>query len=294
MGEVETLAELLRGTRDAFDHALTGLMPAQWTFKPGPTRWSIFEVTEHVATVETGAAQLIAPATTTTLVTRLPQGAPSGQLVLTTPKGTALSPRPFNSAVSFPAPIMGATIPVGTRPEGVAFNPDGRRAYVANGADGTVSMINTATKQVIVATSVGNGTTIQGVVVSPDGRRLYANCYDGATGKRWVAVLHATTNALLDTIPIGTAQPAPLGSNPQGIAVTPDGRFLFVAGNFDGGGVTLLDIAARQAVADVAMGGGTVPTGVAVNPDGTTAYLAFAGSNVVEVYDIAGRSESVR
>jgi transposase len=59
MREVDELVALLRKTGDAFDHALTGLMPAQWTFKPAPTRWSIFEVTEHVATVETGAAQLV-------------------------------------------------------------------------------------------------------------------------------------------------------------------------------------------------------------------------------------------
>lgn len=59
MREVDELVQLLRGTRDAFDHALAGLMPAQWTFKPAPARWSIFEVTEHVATVETGAAQLV-------------------------------------------------------------------------------------------------------------------------------------------------------------------------------------------------------------------------------------------
>ena len=59
MSEVDALVELLQGTRVAFDHALAGLMPAQWTFKPGPTRWSILEVVEHVATVETGAAQLV-------------------------------------------------------------------------------------------------------------------------------------------------------------------------------------------------------------------------------------------
>ncbi|HTG80491.1 MAG TPA: CFI-box-CTERM domain-containing protein [Geobacteraceae bacterium] len=239
---------------------------------------------------QTTTAPLIAPATTTTLVTRFPQNTPAGQLVLTTPKGTAFSPRPFNSAVSFPAPILSATIPVGTRPEGVAVNPDGRRAYVTNSGDGTVSMINTATRQVMVSTLVGTGTTVQGIVASPDGRRVYANCYDGATGKRWIAVLHGTTAALLDTVPVGTAQPAPLGPNPQGIAITPDGRFLFVAGNFDGGAVTLVDIAARQAVAESALGGGSVPAGIAVHPDGTTAYLAFAGSNVIQVYDIAGRS----
>jgi hypothetical protein len=59
MGEVDTLIKMLSGSRDAFDFALTGMMPPQWTFKPAPGRWSIFEVTEHVATVESGTAQLM-------------------------------------------------------------------------------------------------------------------------------------------------------------------------------------------------------------------------------------------
>ena len=59
MSEVDTLIDLLKSSRDVFDHSLSGLMPAQWTFKPGPARWSIFEVTEHVATVESGTAQLM-------------------------------------------------------------------------------------------------------------------------------------------------------------------------------------------------------------------------------------------
>lgn len=59
MGEVDTLIDLLDHSRASFDRAVTGLMPAQWTFKPGPSRWSIFEVTEHVATVETGTARLM-------------------------------------------------------------------------------------------------------------------------------------------------------------------------------------------------------------------------------------------
>jgi YVTN family beta-propeller protein len=238
------------------------------------------------------SAQLIVPATTTTLVTRVPQGAPSGQLTLTTPQGTAISARPFNSAVSFPAPTLSAAISVGALPAGVAFNPDGRRAYVANRGDGTVSMINTATKQVMVSTSVGSGgaATVQGVVVSPDGRRVYADVYEGASGTRVVTVLHATTNAVLDTIPVGTSQPVPQGANPQGITISPDGRLLFVADNYDGGAFVVLDTATKQPVASIAMGTGTVPSGVAASPDGLRAYLAFAGSNAIEVFDLPSRS----
>ena len=237
-------------------------------------------------------APLLAPPTTSTLVARVPQGAPSGPLFLTTPVETAISPRPFNSNVSFPAPLLSATIPAGALPEGVAFNPDGRRAYVANRGDGTISMINTATSQIMVSTPVGSGgaVTVQGVAASPDGRRVYADFYAAATGTRGVSVLHATTTGVLETISLGTGQPVPLGSNPQGITVSPDGRTLYVANNFAGGGVTVIDVATKQQLATVTMGPGDVPRGVAPSPDGSRAYLAFAGANVIEVFDLAGRN----
>ena len=241
---------------------------------------------------QTTSAPLIAPATTSTLVARVPQGAPSGPLFLTTPVETAISSRPFNSEVSSPVPIISATIPVGALPEGVAFNPDGHRAYVANRGDGTISMINTATSQVMVSTPMGSGgaVTVQGVAVSPDGRRVYADFYAGATGMRGISVLHATTTGVLDTITLGTGLPSPLGPNPQGITVSPDGRTLYVANNFAGGGFIVIDVATNQQLASVAMGPGDVPRGVAPSPDGSRAYMAFAGVNVIEVFDLAGRN----
>ena len=248
--------------------------------------------TDSILKFQAAPALTIAPPTTSTLVARVPQGAPSGPLFLTTPVESAISPRPFNNRVSFPAPLFSTTIPVGASPEGVAFNPDGRRAYVANRGDGTISMINTATSQIMVSTQVGNGgaVTVQGVAVSPDGRRVYADFYAGATGTRGVSVLHATTTSVLDTIPLGTGQPVPLGPNPQGITLSPDGRTLYVSDNFDGGAVTVIDVATRLQLAQVAMGPGAVPLGIAPSPDGSRAYLAFAGSNVVEVFDLAGRN----
>src|SRR5205085_5801556 len=41
------------------------------------------------------------------------------------------------------------TIPVGTRPYGVAVSPNGSRAYVANFISNSISVINTATNTVL-------------------------------------------------------------------------------------------------------------------------------------------------
>src|SRR5437588_67336 len=63
-----------------------------------------------------------------------------------------------------------ATVGVGCCPRGVAFTPDGTRAYVANN-DGTVSVIATAINTVVATVVVENGSW--GVAITPDGTRAY-------------------------------------------------------------------------------------------------------------------------
>ncbi|HMK09894.1 MAG TPA: DinB family protein, partial [Anaerolineales bacterium] len=42
----------LESTRQGVLDATQGLSPAQWNFKPAPDRWSVAEVTEHIASAE--------------------------------------------------------------------------------------------------------------------------------------------------------------------------------------------------------------------------------------------------
>ena len=42
----------LEMTRQGVEDATKGLSPAQWNFKPAPDRWSVAEVTEHIAAAE--------------------------------------------------------------------------------------------------------------------------------------------------------------------------------------------------------------------------------------------------
>ena len=44
--------QYLESTRQGVLSATTGLSEAQWNFKPAPDRWSIAEVTEHIAAAE--------------------------------------------------------------------------------------------------------------------------------------------------------------------------------------------------------------------------------------------------
>ena len=50
--ERETALKSLQATNDGFLKAISGLSEKQWKFKPAPDRWSIAEVSEHIAVSE--------------------------------------------------------------------------------------------------------------------------------------------------------------------------------------------------------------------------------------------------
>ena len=54
-----------------------------------------------------------------------------------------------------PGCTLSGVIPTGTWPNWIVFSPDGRRAYVTNALDDTVSAIDTETRKVIATTRVG-------------------------------------------------------------------------------------------------------------------------------------------
>src|SRR5882724_5283436 len=50
--EVDKAVAYLEKTRNGVLDATKGLSEAQWNFKPGPDRWSVAEVAEHIAAAE--------------------------------------------------------------------------------------------------------------------------------------------------------------------------------------------------------------------------------------------------
>jgi YVTN family beta-propeller protein len=72
----------------------------------------------------------------------------------------------------------------------------------------------------------------------------------------------------------------PVGNNPLGVAVTPDGAHAYVA-NHVSDNVSVIDMATNMVVATVPVG--TYPKGVAVTPDGKHAYVTNITSRTVSM-----------
>ena len=124
---------------------------------------------------------------------------------------------------------------IGNGPFGVSVTPDSKYAYVSNLGDNTVSVIRTEDNSVVKTITVGNGPA--GVSMTPNGKYVYVN----NSGAGTVSVIQTSDNTVIDTDPsTPEIDPIEVGKQPYGgIAVSPDGKSVFV-GNFEDGSVSVI------------------------------------------------------
>ncbi len=188
----------------------------------------------------------------------------------------------------------GARTDLGSLPLSIALAPGGREAVVllSGWRDQGLQVVDRASGRVVQ--TVVQPAAFLGLAFAPDGRTLYASGgnqdvvyrYDWNGGR---ATLRDSLRLAPPTTVRGTAPGEPrtrtqrrqLGVRyPAGIALSPDGRRLYVAEN----------IADSLAVVDVASGGvvqrlatGRYPYGVAAAADGTV-YVSAWGGHTVSVF----------
>jgi YVTN family beta-propeller protein len=171
---------------------------------------------------------------------------------------------------------IGGRIPVGKKPISVVTMPDGQSALVANVDDGTISVINLATRTVSQTISLPplNGFPMRpsGIAILPDGSKAYVADHVDLPGGA-VYVIDLTTMKFSTMFNVG--------GFPASIAVTPDGSQVWVA-SWGGGRVDVYDTLTNTVVT-----GFSVPqaNGVAFNPTGTRAYMASGSLGTVIVAD---------
>jgi LPXTG-motif cell wall-anchored protein len=148
-------------------------------------------------------------------------------------------------------------------------------AYIPNKTTNNVSVIDTATDNVIALIPVGNSPMC--VAVNPSGSRVYVTNQND----RSVTVIETSTNTVVATIPLGTGPPF----SPFGLAVNPSGTRVYVVNQSGSpsvaGNISVIDTATNIVIATIPVGANSV--GVAVSPSGNRVYVTNNGDNSVSV-----------
>ena len=194
---------------------------------------------------------------------------PSDTFTATVSDGQSSINVPVTVPITAASYQLGTPISVGSGPNHVAVSAT--RAYITNTFDGTVSVIDTSTNNVVATIGVGQ----EPGAVAVRGDHVYVANYVSGT----VSVIDATNNTVAATIPVG--------ARPVGIAPTPDGTKVYVRNGYDVGTVTVINATNNTVIK-------TIPVGTAPNHNATIAvnsrfvYVAHAGgSGDIAVIDTA-------
>ena len=176
-------------------------------------------------------------------------------------------------------PAVIATLRAGRGASGVAINPAGTLALVANRMEGTISVFTIAGKVVTAASKIDLGAPESGpsqVAITPDGR---------------TALITRNNDSLISVLSIAgttvqnTKRDFAAGLKPYGMEITPDGKLALVANIGAGatGGndtVSIIDLGVTPARAIDQVTVGITPEALAISPDGRfVAVSVMNGSN---------------
>lgn len=213
-----------------------------------------------------------------------------------------------------------ARISVGMHPAHVITDIDGKRAFVTNAEDDTLSVIDLASREVIATVTTGDYP--HGQRLSPDGRVIWvanvnsgnvsvidtstlkevaridvgltpvqvgfladgSRVYVSLRDKNSVAVIDAKTRAVISTVEVGRG--------PIQLYATPDGRFVYVANQGTEANpddtVSVMDVATNSVTATIRTGKGA--HGVTVSSDGKDAFVTNMFDGTVSVIDVASQT----
>jgi len=131
-------------------------------------------------------------------------------------------------------------IPVGRGAEGFDVSPDGKQIWAANAQDGTISIIDVASKKVIdtVAANVASANRLK---FTPDGKQIL------------VSSLRLPDLAIFDATTRKEAKRIPIGRGAAGLEVQPDGKRAFVSCTPDDY-VAIIDLASQTVAGKIDAG----------------------------------------
>lgn len=238
---------------------------------------------------------------------------------------TLLVVRKTDDAVDFIDPGSGlrlASVMLGHAPHEVSVSPDGRRAAVSNYGTrerpgSTLSIVDLEQPRELQRVDLTPHTRPHGVawfapdriavttegsrhlvLVDPEAGRVVGAIETGQEVSHMVAVSANATRAYVTNIGSGTTTALAIdtgrklgdiatGAGSEALALTPDGRELWVAARAVGQ-LAVVDTTTLEVVARLPLPG--IPIRIAITPDGATALVTCAGSGELVAYDVTTRT----
>jgi YVTN family beta-propeller protein len=201
--------------------------------------------------------------------------------------GTGITP------VGYRVTPAGQQTNLGDLPLAIRPSPGGDMLLVSNDGQGAQSLqvVDPHTSKVTQTITYASPKSLfEGLAFSPKGDTAYAS----GGGDEQIHTYAVSGGKLTEGAPIALPPTSSSGAKvnmfPAGLEATGDGTRLVVADHLaDSASVVNL---ATKAVGTVAVGHN--PLGVAVTPDGSTAFVTNQGANTVSVLDISGPTPAVR
>jgi YVTN family beta-propeller protein len=153
----------------------------------------------------------------------------------------------------------------------IVISPDGTRAYTANVAAGSVSVLDLEKRTLVTVIPVAK--TVQRISISADGKRVFTHDQDTPR----IAVIDTATNKVASWIPV----PATVYSS----SPTADGRKLLASS--PSGKIFVIDLATAKVEESF-----DIPPALGellLTPDGKFAFVSCPAAGTIEVLDVHGR-----
>ncbi len=181
--------------------------------------------------------------------------------------------------------VLGKPWPVKISPTGLALDETHGKLFVATKEDSSLYIADILSRQFTI---LKLGHEAYACVVSPDSKRLYVSLWGGDK----VAVVDLESNTLHSEIPVG--------SRPNDMTLTKNGRYLFVSHGNDNS-VSVIDTKAEKVIEVFSSAlfpnspAGSTPNAVALTEDEKLLYIANADNNCLAVFNVEepGNSKSV-
>jgi YVTN family beta-propeller protein len=154
------------------------------------------------------------------------------------------------------------------------ISPDGAKAYTANVAAGSVSVVDLKKRALVTVIPVAK--TVQRISISPDGRYVFTHDQE------------QPRTAMIDTATNKVVQWIDLPSTVYTSAVTPDNKHL-IAGS-PAGKIFVIDLASEKLSSAPLLASVDVPRAsgeILLSPDGAYAYLSCPSAGSIQILDLA-------